>query len=177
MDAAAGKRPFAPSRAVYAPWLVASTCLMLAGPCWSQDTPVWSTDLPPPALQAEAPTTTAAAAPVPRLSLTLGTPLMATRWSGERGALDLGVQWRQPVANDRHVDVTAWRRMTPEFDAVTLIRQREPVYGARVEMNLQGRKRGLVMDKRFLGLQLDSGTRITLRRKNGNPTLYYRSQF
>ncbi|OYU72802.1 MAG: hypothetical protein CFE45_39080, partial [Burkholderiales bacterium PBB5] len=81
--------------------------------------------------------------------------------------LDLGVQWRQPLLKDRHVDITAWRRMTPEPDALTLIRQREPVYGARVEINLQGKKRGLVADRRFIGLQLDSGARITLRRKDG----------
>lgn len=176
MDAAAGRQTHARSGRVRPWWLAAALGAWLALPCWSQDTPILSTYLAPPGAQAEQPLDGAGLESRPRLSLTLGTPVAAA-WSGGSRPRDLGIQWRQPVMNDRHVDVTAWRRMAPEPDALTLIHQREPVYGARVEMNLQGRKRGLVADKRFLGLQLDNGTRITLRRKDGNPTLYYRSQF
>ena len=36
---------------------------------------------------------------------------------------------------------------------------------------------GLVAERGFLGLQLESGARITVRRSGGKPMLYYRSKF
>jgi hypothetical protein len=151
--------------------------LLMHLPCWSQDTSILAMDLAPSMADQAQAQQVQASTRVPRVSLTLGTPIMAPQNVAGGQALDLGVQWRQPVMTGTHVDITAWRRMTPEADALTLIQQRDPVYGARVEINLQGRKRGLVADRRFIGLQLDSGARITLRRKDGNPVLYYRSQF
>lgn len=114
----------------------------------------------------------------PSLSLNLSTPLGAP--PGQAGAvpLDLGLRWRQPLASDQHVDVTTWQRVSSPADALTLVRSRETVYGARVEMKLAGGNRAASKaDNGFLGLQLDSGSRIMLRRKDGNPTLYYRSRF
>lgn len=174
MDAAVGTSTIALrcTSGMLAVWLALQVV-----PCRSQDTSISGLGIPGPSSSDRMRDSPASVTQVPQLSLTLGTPVVRSGSSGTSQALDLGIQWRQPVMHDRHVDVTAWRRMTPEFDAVTLIRQREPVYGARVEMNLQARQRGLVADRRFIGLQLDSGTRITLRRKDGNPTLYYRSQF
>jgi hypothetical protein len=91
---------------------------------------------------------------------------------------DLGVHWRHTSEGSYQVDVTAWRRMTQQVDAYTMIQQRqEPTYMARVELNLSGSKSGLVADRGFLGLQLESGARITLRRKNGGTMLYYRAKF
>ena len=74
------------------------------------------------------------------------------------------------------MDVTAWRRATPP-DPLYLARSREPVYGARVEMNLKPSGTRFVATHRFVGLQLDSGDRILLKRTDGNATLYYRTRF
>lgn len=94
-----------------------------------------------------------------------------------RPTLDLGVHWRHTLDSNQQIDVTAWRRVT-EPDAYTLIQQRQPVYGARVEMNLgKGRKSGFLADKGFIGMQLQSGARISIKRKHGGPMVYYRSQF
>jgi hypothetical protein len=184
MEAAVGRNHFASlrfrSRRMH---LAAFAAVLVHLPCWSQDTAFLGLDVAPSTADQVQALQSQASPVMPRVSLTLGTPIVApgglASAAGAAGgqALDLGVQWRQPVLTGRHVDITAWRRMTPEGDALTMIQQRDPVYGARVEINLQGRKRGLVADRRFIGLQLDSGARITLRRKDGNPVLYYRSQF
>lgn len=95
---------------------------------------------------------------------------------GRRQGLDLGLHWRS--SGGRHLGVQAWHSLGPVPDAWTLVQSRQPSYGARVEMRLPpARFGGLVADYRFLGLQLQSGARITLKRKNGRPTLYYRVQF
>lgn len=55
---------------------------------------------------------------------------------------------------------------------------RQPGYGARIEMKLvPARASGLVADYGFIGLQLESGARITLRKKDGKPTVVYRVKF
>jgi hypothetical protein len=88
-------------------------------------------------------------------------------------AVDLGVRWSQGV-----VDVTAWRRMNGPDDAYSMIQMREPVYGARVEMNLASAKAlPFAIDRGFLGMQLESGARISIKRRNGGPMVYYRSSF
>ena len=73
---------------------------------------------------------------------------------------------------------TKWNWCTPA-DALALIQQQQQesnVYGARVEMKLAPASKRLFAD-RFIGLQLDSGARIGLKKSNGNPTIYYRNQF
>lgn len=91
--------------------------------------------------------------------------------------VDLGLHWRYTLDSHDRVDVTAWRRMTPP-DAVSLVESREPSYGARVEMRLRPvASSGFVADRGFLGFQLESGARITLRRSGGRPMVYYRSKF
>jgi len=92
------------------------------------------------------------------------------------GALDVGVTWRQPITAQHTVDITAWRRVEGQ-DASSLIRQREPVYGARVEIGLTPSRPGFTLDQRFLGFQMENGMKIGLRRKNGGPVLYFRQQF
>lgn len=92
--------------------------------------------------------------------------------------VDVGMHWRHGGEGNYQVDVTAWRRMTQQVDAYTMIQQRqEPTYMARVELNLSGKQSGFVADRGFLGLQLESGARISLRRKNGGAMLYYRAKF
>ena len=55
---------------------------------------------------------------------------------------------------------------------------RQPTYGARVELNLSPvRKSGLALDRGFVGMQLEGGARITIKRKDGRPMVYYRSAF
>jgi hypothetical protein len=75
------------------------------------------------------------------------------------------------------VDVVAWRRVT-QPDALTLVQARQSNYGARVEMRLSpSAKRGLVADRGFVGLQLESGARVTLRKTFAAPMVYYRNNF
>ena len=91
--------------------------------------------------------------------------------------VDFGLHWRYTPDSSNRVDVTAWKRM-PQPDAVSLIQNREPTYGARVEMRVAPvMKNGFVAEHGFLGVQLESGARITLRKKEGRPMVYYRSRF
>ena len=92
-------------------------------------------------------------------------------------SLDLGLHWRHTLDSNYRVDVVAWRRLTPP-DALTLVQTRQPSYGARVEMRLSpSARRGLVADRGFVGLQLESGARVSLRRTFAAPTIYYRNNF
>ena len=92
-------------------------------------------------------------------------------------SMDLGLRWRETVYS-KQVDVTAWRRMTTDDDAYSLIQQRQPVYGARVEMRLgDGNKSALNAVGGFLGFQLESGAKIAVKRKDGRPMIYYRTSF
>ncbi|MGZ5179583.1 MAG: hypothetical protein ACXWC6_08740 [Ramlibacter sp.] len=110
----------------------------------------------------------------PRLSLNLANPLPGTAMPG---SVDVGLQWRQPILRQQTVDITAWRRMSPPPDALALVQQRDPVYGARFEMKLKSNTPKNLFADKFIGMQLDSGARIGIRRSNGNPTIYYRNQF
>jgi hypothetical protein len=117
------------------------------------------------------------------LSLGMGTvddaalPQFGPR-NGSPTSLDLGLRWRHTLDGNYRIDVTAWRRLMPP-DALTLVQTREPSYGARVEMSLGSGlpKSGLVADRGFVGLQLESGARVTLKRSGGKPMIYYRTKF
>ena len=92
--------------------------------------------------------------------------------------VDLGLRWRQ-LFYSKQVDVMAWRRLSNEQDAYTLIQENQPVYGARVEMKLSGvtPKEGFNAGAGFVGFQLEGGARIQLRGSARAPMLYYRSDF
>ena len=97
--------------------------------------------------------------------------------SGAAPALDLGLHWRYTLDAQYRIDVTAWRRMTPP-DAAMLAHGRQAAYGARFEMQVKSLpSRRLVADRGFLGLQLESGARITVKRRHGGPMFYYRAKF
>ena len=107
--------------------------------------------------------------------LGLGVPV-ALASTGQ--SLDVGLHWRYTMDTNYRIDVTAWHRAVPA-DALSLIHLREPSYGARVEMRI-GRAAtgtGFVAERGFIGFQLESGARITLRRSGGKPMLYYRARF
>jgi hypothetical protein len=91
--------------------------------------------------------------------------------------LNLGLQWRYIFDSTRRVDITAWREMGRPNDALAMIQSRDAGYGARVEMQLSGSRLPLVAERGFVGLRLDSGARITVKRSMGRPMLYYRNQF
>jgi hypothetical protein len=92
-------------------------------------------------------------------------------------SVDLGLHWRYTSDSNYRFDVSAWRRFSPP-DAASLIESRDPSYGARVEMHMASTPRsGFVADHRFLGLQLESGARITVRKSGGKPMVYYRTNF
>jgi hypothetical protein len=92
--------------------------------------------------------------------------------------VDLGLHWRYTLDSNYRFDVSAWRRLEPQ-DAMTMVQAREASYGARVEMRLGGGmpKGGFVAERGFVGLQLESGARVTLKRSGGKPMVYYRSKF
>jgi hypothetical protein len=93
-------------------------------------------------------------------------------------SMDVGLIWRYTPDGNYRIDVTAWRRVAPQ-DAASLIQLRDSSYGARVEMRI-GRapiESGFVAQRGFVGFQLESGARITVRRSGGKPMLYYRSNF
>jgi hypothetical protein len=93
--------------------------------------------------------------------------------------LDLGLHWRYTLDSSYRLDVTAYRRM-PNSDATSLVDgSREPSYGARVEMGLASTnlRKGFVADRGFVGFQLESGARVTVKRSGGVPMLYYRNTF
>jgi hypothetical protein len=99
------------------------------------------------------------------------------QFANSPSSLDLGLHWRYALDSNYHVDVTAWRRMAPA-DALTLVQSQEPTYGARIEMQMgQSARSGFVADRGFLGFQLESGARITVRRNSGKPMIYYRTRF
>ena len=93
-------------------------------------------------------------------------------------SVDLGVHWRYTFDSSYRFDVTAYRRM-PNADAISLIESREATYGARVEMGLgsANMRKGFVADRGFVGLQLEGGARLGVKRKNGGPMFYYRNSF
>ena len=97
-------------------------------------------------------------------------------FSSTAPAVDLGVHWRYLTDSNSRVDVRAWRRV-PQPDAVALIQSRDPSYGARVDMQLaQGPKSGFIADH-GVGLQLESGAKITVHRSGGKPMLFYHAKF
>jgi hypothetical protein len=126
---------------------------------------------------------------VPRNALGLGPVIGVSGFSQnrqlpglqpQRTSIDLGLRWSHRLEGQRQIDITAWRRMNTPDDAYSLIQMHEPVYGARVEMNLSAKappKPGFAFDRGFIGFQLESGARITFKRKDGRPMIYYRTTF
>jgi hypothetical protein len=104
--------------------------------------------------------------------------LLPAGYAAIRPSVDLGLTWRHTLHRQQQIDVTAWRRMPTEQDAYTLVQMREPVYGARVEMKLSSaRKAGFNVERGFIGMQLESGAKISVKRKDGRPMVYYRTAF
>jgi hypothetical protein len=104
--------------------------------------------------------------------------MLPSGYAAIRPSVDLGLTWRHAPQGQNQIDVTAWKRMQNVEDAYTLVQMREPVYGARVEMKLTNvRKAGLSVERGFIGMQLESGAKISIKRKNGGPMVYYRTAF
>lgn len=93
------------------------------------------------------------------------------------GSVNLGLQWRYLLENNRRIDVTAWRDLGRPNDALAMVQSGDAAYGARVEMQLSGPRSRFVADHGFIGMQLDGGGRIALRRSAGKPMVYYRNNF
>jgi hypothetical protein len=118
------------------------------------------------------------------LGLSLGMTTMegpsfsaAGPYVGAAPIVDLGLRWRYTLDSNYRFDVAAWRRLMPP-DTLTLVQMRQPSYGARFEMQIGSTPTtGFVADRGFIGLQLESGARVTLRRSEGKPMVYYRTKF
>ncbi len=125
-------------------------------------------------------------APAPGLGLAMGmslgmahptSPGYAVGSAYLRPSVDLGFHWRYTLDRQYRIDFTAWHRVAPA-DAIDLVQSREPSYGARVELGIGSLPTNrFVADRGFLGLQLDGGDRITVRRSGGKPMFYYRTTF
>lgn len=91
---------------------------------------------------------------------------------------DFGLRWRYALDSNYRFDITAYRRLS-NTEAIALIEASDPGYGARMEMGMGSNhlKRGFVADRGFVGLQLEGGGRVTVKRKSGGPMLYYRNEF
>lgn len=101
----------------------------------------------------------------------------ASAFAGAASSVDLGLHWRYTLDGNHRIDITAWRRLAPP-DALTLVQMAQPSYGATVEMQIRPvPKSGFVADRGFIGFQLESGARVTLRRTGGKPMIYYRTKF
>lgn len=95
---------------------------------------------------------------------------------------DVGVRWRAPLGNGRHLDMAAW---TPaghrqEHDALGMIWHQHPKgsYGTRVELQWTSSRTGsLIPEFGAIGVQLQDDSRLLLRVRRGGPMLYYRSRF
>jgi len=100
---------------------------------------------------------------------------------GTAADASVGLRWRYTLESNYRLDVTAWKSITPEPDAYALIQRRHPSYGARVEVPLSAvsnaRTSGFVADRGFLGMQLDSGARLSVKRSGGRQMFYYRNKF
>ncbi|MGV3569971.1 MAG: hypothetical protein ACO1PB_05170 [Ramlibacter sp.] len=104
--------------------------------------------------------------------------MLPSGYAAIRPSVDLGLTWRHTLQGQNQIDVTAWKRMQDDQDAYTLVQMREPVYGARVEMKLaKSRKAGFSVERGFIGMQLESGAKISVKRKDGRPMVYYRTAF
>jgi hypothetical protein len=105
-------------------------------------------------------------------------PSGAPGLSPARPSVDVGLRFSHKLQNSNAIDVTAWRRMNGPEDAYSMIQMREPVYGARVEMKIKPAKfSAFGIDRGLLGFQLESGARISVKRKDGRPMVYYRTAF
>lgn len=106
-------------------------------------------------------------------------PAMLLPGSGTpRASMDVGVSYRQMLPSQGQIDVSAWRRMQPQQDAYTLLQMQEPVYGARVEMRLKpANPTGFNFDRGTIGMQLQGGAKISIKKKHGGPMIYYRNTF
>ena len=93
-------------------------------------------------------------------------------------SVDFGLHWRYTLDSHYRFDVTAYRR-GPNPDAISLIESHDPTYGARVELGLGsiGKSKGFVANKGFLGFQLESGARVTIKRSGGVPMPCSRNTF
>jgi hypothetical protein len=83
--------------------------------------------------------------------------------------VNLGLQWRYTQDSNRRIDITAWRDVGRPSDALSLIQSQDAGYGARVEMLISGRGMPLVAERGFIGVQLDGGARISVKRSAGRP--------
>lgn len=117
----------------------------------------------------------------PSLGVALGlTTVDGSTFRGPGGSampgIDLGLHWR---SQDTHrVDVSAWMRVaSPPSDAASQFQDPQPSYGARLEMQMNSTHRSFLADRGFLGMQLDGGARIGVRRYAGHPMIYYRTSF
>jgi hypothetical protein len=114
------------------------------------------------------------------MSLGLSVPPSSPLDPRSTQSMDVGLRWRSTLDSTRRIDISAWRRVTPVPDAMTLINTSggQALYGTRVEMQFtSGRSHRFMPELGAIGMQLDNGAKLSLRAKHGKPMLYYRAKF
>lgn len=113
-------------------------------------------------------------------SVALSGPAEVRDPSANGSTVELGLRWRGNLADQRRLDIGAWRRVsntTP--DAYTLTQTNDSaLYAARVEMQFPSAKYGgLAPELGAVGMQMSGGGKVVLRAKRGGPMVYYRAKF
>ncbi|MFZ4285598.1 hypothetical protein [Variovorax sp. HJSM1_2] len=113
-------------------------------------------------------------------SAALNGPAEVRDASANGSNVELGLRWRSSLADQRRLDLGAWRRVTNNSpDAYTLTQTSDgALYAARVEVQFPSAKYGgLAPEFGAIGMQMNGGGKVVLRAKRGGPMLYYRSNF
>jgi hypothetical protein len=87
-----------------------------------------------------------------------------------QASMDVGVRWRSEVNSRQRVDVAAWRAVSGEVDE-------RPAVTTRVEMQFASPRSASFAELGAVGMQLNGGSRVTLKISKGRPMFYYRSKF
>ncbi len=100
--------------------------------------------------------------------------------SSTGSSVELGLRWRGNIAEQRRLDIGAWRRVTNTTpDAYTLTQTNDSaLYAARVEVQFPTAKYGgLAPELGAVGMEMNGGGKVVLRAKRGGPMVYYRAKF
>ena len=111
-------------------------------------------------------TATGWAEPNPRQSASPAVQAGMPRSSGDMYWMPAGIQ------------PAPWAHSAPS--AADRLNQRQPAYtvrGPAASMDAPRPRQGLIVDGRALGVQLDNGARVTLKRGDGQQMQYFRNRF
>lgn len=117
------------------------------------------------------------ALPAQGTAVGLGLDVNAPAVHGPQRGTDLSLRWRTVLPGGEWLHVSAWHALVPASAAAGLASS-APTMGTRLELHLKPAPVfGFMAEARAIGLQLDGGAKITLKRRNGGLMVQYRMQF